>query len=170
MCMQGASSAPRLLEPEKCHEWRWVPYSEIPQPRFTPLQKFLDHGPDPSADVASMNVRLADGVVSEGGGGGGLLSPALSRGADMFGDVRGGGGGPGIVLADAVMPSGAGGVPRSRDSFASTRPVMIGSSSAQSLGEDYVAAQPGSVSLAPPVMPAGAQYLGPPGSIGEPRQ
>lgn len=168
--MQG-TSGPRLLEPDKCHEWRWVPYTDIPQPRFTPLQKLLDDGPDPSSDVESMQVRLADVIVSEGanGAGAGLLSPALSRGGDLF---EGRSSGPGIVVADAVMPSGAG---RSRDSISTGRPVMIGSASAHSLNEDYATAnaQLGSVSLAPPVMPAGvssSQFLGPPGSIGEPRQ
>lgn len=166
--MQG-TSGPRLLEPEKCHEWRWVPYTDIPQPRFTPLQQLLDHGPDPSADVESMQVRLADVIVSEGanGAGAGMLSPALSRGGDLF---EGRSSGPGIVVADAVMPKGAG--PHSRDSISAGRPAMTGSASAQSLGEDGGGAQLGSVSLAPAVMTAGmatSQFLGPPGSIGEPR-
>lgn len=167
--LQGCVGA-RLLEPEKCYEWLWVPYADIPQPRFTPLQKLLDHGPDPSSDVESMQVRLADVIVSEAtsGGGGGMLSPAVSRGGDLF-DGRSGG--PGVMeVAEAVMPTGAGA--RTRDGISTGRPVMIGSGSAQSLGEEYAHSQPGSVSIAPPVMPAGvgaSQFLAAPGSIGEPR-
>eukprot|EP00892_Ulva_mutabilis_P001165 jgi/Ulvmu1/11049/UM007_0231.1 len=164
------SDDPRLLEPDKCHEWQWVPYTGIPQPRFTPLQKLLDNGPDPSSDVESMRVRLADVIVSEAtsGGGGGMLSPAVSRGGDLFE----GRGGPGVMeVAEAVMPTGAG--HRTRDSISTARPVIIHSSSAHSLGDDQGTSQLGSVSLAPPVMPAGMggpQFLGPPGSVGEPRR
>lgn len=28
---------PRLLEPEKCSEWRWCRWSELPEPLFQPL-------------------------------------------------------------------------------------------------------------------------------------
>lgn len=56
---------PVLTEPDKCHEWRWVHFSDIPQPWFTPLQNLLESGFEPSADKESMNVRLSEVVVSE---------------------------------------------------------------------------------------------------------
>ena len=32
---------PKLLEPEKCYEWRWVSRNKIPEPVFLSLQKFI---------------------------------------------------------------------------------------------------------------------------------
>jgi 8-oxo-dGTP diphosphatase len=32
---------PKLLEPEKCYEWRWVSTDKIPQPVFLSVQKFI---------------------------------------------------------------------------------------------------------------------------------
>ena len=34
----------RLLEPDKCTEWRWVQWSELPQPLFHPLARLLASG------------------------------------------------------------------------------------------------------------------------------
>jgi 8-oxo-dGTP diphosphatase len=31
----------KLLEPEKCYEWRWVSATKIPEPVFLSLQKFI---------------------------------------------------------------------------------------------------------------------------------
>lgn len=31
------SGEPRIMEPDKCEEWRWVSYDEMPEPMFLPL-------------------------------------------------------------------------------------------------------------------------------------
>jgi 8-oxo-dGTP diphosphatase len=41
---------PRVLEPDKVHAWRWVPWSEIPQPRFRPTESLLFSGWQPTPD------------------------------------------------------------------------------------------------------------------------
>lgn len=35
------ADAPQLLEPDRCEGWQWVRWSEIPEPRFVPLQNIL---------------------------------------------------------------------------------------------------------------------------------
>jgi len=37
------SATPRVMEPEKCFEWRWVfPFGgQVPEPRFAPLENFM---------------------------------------------------------------------------------------------------------------------------------
>jgi 8-oxo-dGTP diphosphatase len=37
-------SQPRVLEPNKCTEWRWCAWDELPSPLFKPLQQFRDKG------------------------------------------------------------------------------------------------------------------------------
>jgi 8-oxo-dGTP diphosphatase len=35
--------APRVMEPEKCFEWRWVfPFGDVPEPRFPPLKNYME--------------------------------------------------------------------------------------------------------------------------------
>lgn len=31
----------RVMEPEKCEEWRWVPWNDLPQPLFLPIENLL---------------------------------------------------------------------------------------------------------------------------------
>ena len=33
----GPEGEPRVLEPDKCSQWRWCRWSELPQPLFQPL-------------------------------------------------------------------------------------------------------------------------------------
>lgn len=54
---------PELREPEKCSGWQWVPLSEVPEPRFAPLQQLLDSGFNPDDDVCDKQVQLADVVI-----------------------------------------------------------------------------------------------------------
>lgn len=35
---------PRVLEPEKCVEWKWFRWSELPEPLFQPLASILGAG------------------------------------------------------------------------------------------------------------------------------
>ncbi len=35
---------PRVLEPEKCSQWRWVHWQELPEPLFQPLASVRDAG------------------------------------------------------------------------------------------------------------------------------
>jgi 8-oxo-dGTP diphosphatase len=39
---------PRVLEPDKAQEWRWVPWSGIPEPIFKPTASLLASGWQPS--------------------------------------------------------------------------------------------------------------------------
>jgi hypothetical protein len=55
-------------EPEKCDTWGWVPFREIPEPRFAPLQKLIDSGFNPDEDREVKSVLLADVVVNPSGG------------------------------------------------------------------------------------------------------
>ena len=36
--------SPRVLEPEKCAEWRWCAWDSIPEPRFLSVQHLLELG------------------------------------------------------------------------------------------------------------------------------
>lgn len=38
---------PRVLEPDKCLEWRWVGWNELPFPRFLSLENLLSQGYSP---------------------------------------------------------------------------------------------------------------------------
>lgn len=51
-------------EPEKCDTWGWVPFREIPEPRFAPLQKLMDSDFNPDEDREVKSVLLADVVVN----------------------------------------------------------------------------------------------------------
>lgn len=42
---------PRVLEPEKCAEWRWCAWDAIPEPRFLSLQHLLQQGYRPPGVV-----------------------------------------------------------------------------------------------------------------------
>ena len=33
---------PKIMEPEKCEEWRWVDWPAIPRPIFQPLKQLLE--------------------------------------------------------------------------------------------------------------------------------
>jgi 8-oxo-dGTP diphosphatase len=37
----------KLMEPEKCEEWRWFKWEELPAPLFLPLQNLLKIGYHP---------------------------------------------------------------------------------------------------------------------------
>ena len=34
---------PKIMEPNKCREWRWCNWDNLPQPLFLPLQHLLEH-------------------------------------------------------------------------------------------------------------------------------
>jgi 8-oxo-dGTP diphosphatase len=38
---------PELKEPEKCHEWGWFSWGNLPEPKFLPLKNLLMQGFDP---------------------------------------------------------------------------------------------------------------------------
>lgn len=42
---------PRVLEPEKCAEWRWCQWDAIPEPRFLSVQHVLEQGYRPPGVV-----------------------------------------------------------------------------------------------------------------------
>lgn len=35
---------PRVLEPDKCEEWRWYNWDNLPQPLFKPVQNLIKQG------------------------------------------------------------------------------------------------------------------------------
>jgi 8-oxo-dGTP diphosphatase len=41
------SGNPAIMEPDKCSEWRWCSWDNLPQPLFPPLQNFVDAGFSP---------------------------------------------------------------------------------------------------------------------------
>jgi len=41
---------PEIREPEKCEEWRWFEWSELPKPLFLPIRNLLKKGFDPFKD------------------------------------------------------------------------------------------------------------------------
>jgi len=41
------SGEPELLEPEKCEEWRWFAWNELPEPLFLPMQNHIKQGYKP---------------------------------------------------------------------------------------------------------------------------
>jgi len=42
-----ASGEVKLMEPDKCDEWRWVEWSALPTPLFLPIQNLLKQGYSP---------------------------------------------------------------------------------------------------------------------------
>ena len=38
---------PEVREPDKCEEWRWVKWEEIPRPLFVPIENLLSEGFNP---------------------------------------------------------------------------------------------------------------------------
>ncbi len=38
---------PELMEPEKCDEWRWFEWTNLPTPLFAPIQNLIKDGFDP---------------------------------------------------------------------------------------------------------------------------
>jgi 8-oxo-dGTP diphosphatase len=43
---------PELKEPDKCHEWGWFSLSDLPSPKFLPLENLLKQGFDPEAFIS----------------------------------------------------------------------------------------------------------------------
>lgn len=41
------SGDPELLEPEKCEEWKWFSWDELPEPLFLPMKNHIDQGYKP---------------------------------------------------------------------------------------------------------------------------
>jgi 8-oxo-dGTP diphosphatase len=41
------SGNPTVMEPDKCSEWRWCAWENLPQPLFYALQNFVDKGFSP---------------------------------------------------------------------------------------------------------------------------
>lgn len=94
---------PLVTEPDKCHEWRWVTFTDIPQPWFSPLRTLLESGFEPSADKLSMNVRLSEVVVSESARSGGHQIAFEAPGGPREGDDWDT---PALEIAAAVQPTG----------------------------------------------------------------
>jgi 8-oxo-dGTP diphosphatase len=47
----------RVREPDKCEEWKWINWEELPSPRFHPLQQLIDQGYHPLAQQHDKLVR-----------------------------------------------------------------------------------------------------------------
>ena len=56
----------QVLEPEKCEEWGWVPWDDLPQPRFAPLQSLLESDFRPEEDRETLDVKIAEVVQPSG--------------------------------------------------------------------------------------------------------
>ncbi len=41
------SGEPELREPEKCQEWKWFSWDELPEPLFLPMKNYIDQGYNP---------------------------------------------------------------------------------------------------------------------------
>ncbi len=39
-----SSGVPRVYEPEKCVEWKWFAWENLPEPLFLPIQNLLEKG------------------------------------------------------------------------------------------------------------------------------
>ena len=94
-------SKPVVTEPDKCHEWKWVPFSDIPQPWFSPLRSLLESGFEPSADKSAMNVRLSEVVVSDSARSGHKTGFEVHGANENHGWDT-----PALEIAAAVQPSG----------------------------------------------------------------
>lgn len=46
---------PELKEPDKCHEWAWFAWNDLPKPRFLPLENLLKQGFDPNSLILKGN-------------------------------------------------------------------------------------------------------------------
>lgn len=44
---------PQLLEPEKCEEWRWFDWDELPMPRFLPIDHLMEQGFHPDGGMSA---------------------------------------------------------------------------------------------------------------------
>jgi 8-oxo-dGTP diphosphatase len=40
------SGTPTVMEPEKCEQWQWFKWNELPAPLFMPIRNFLKQNPD----------------------------------------------------------------------------------------------------------------------------
>lgn len=40
------SGEPRVMEPDKCDQWQWFRWNDLPQPLFLPIRNFLKWYPD----------------------------------------------------------------------------------------------------------------------------
>lgn len=47
MVAEYASGNPQVLEPEKCLEWGWFSWDDLPLPLFLPIKNLVDSGYDP---------------------------------------------------------------------------------------------------------------------------
>lgn len=44
---------PRILEPEKCEEWRWVDWDELPENKFSPIDHLIEQGYHPDESMTA---------------------------------------------------------------------------------------------------------------------
>ncbi|HEX8994036.1 MAG TPA: NUDIX hydrolase [Candidatus Paceibacterota bacterium] len=47
MVADWESGEPTILEPDKCAEWRWCDWNDLPQPLLPPIQDLVSTGFDP---------------------------------------------------------------------------------------------------------------------------
>lgn len=40
------SGEPTVMEPDKCEQWRWFQWGQLPEPLFAPIRSFLKQHPD----------------------------------------------------------------------------------------------------------------------------
>ncbi len=63
MWLLDTTIQPRLMEPDKCAEWRWVRYSDrqssVPRPMFTSLQVLIDSGYEPGGADSNRAASVA---------------------------------------------------------------------------------------------------------------
>jgi len=52
---------PRVMEPEKCEEWRW--FDEAPSPLFPPVQNLMKDGFDPWAVREALTVEAVEALL-----------------------------------------------------------------------------------------------------------
>lgn len=49
MLAQHKSGTPKILEPEKCVEWQWFTWDNLPAPLFLPIKNLVESGFKPSS-------------------------------------------------------------------------------------------------------------------------
>lgn len=47
MIARDVAGEPEVREPDKCHEWRWFAWDQLPQPLFLPIVNLLAQGFQP---------------------------------------------------------------------------------------------------------------------------
>lgn len=54
------SGEPRVMEPEKCEQWQWFRWDQLPEPLFLPIRNFLKQYPDLSVWRCERGIRAGE--------------------------------------------------------------------------------------------------------------